>query len=151
MRCAERSLQLQNVGYQKQETSEKEHSEQHVCHLQPRTHSIMNSAKCMNGTGWRYNPWKYISITILWKKGGICAWEPQRSKTFFSFSFEYANKLINLPSKNHLHNLGAAARANCEDFNSEHHQQQLINSCTLKPNCTCPKCQVNFCRIRSYI
>lgn len=33
MRCPERSLQLQNMGYQKQETSEKEHSEQHVCHF----------------------------------------------------------------------------------------------------------------------
>lgn len=35
MRRLERSLQLQNVGYQKQETSEKEHLEQHVCHFQP--------------------------------------------------------------------------------------------------------------------
>lgn len=54
---------------------------------------------------------------------------------FFPLSFEYASWLINFPSKNHLHNLGAAARASCEDFYSKHHQQQLINSHILNPNC----------------
>lgn len=150
MQHPEHSLQLQNVGYQTQETSEREHSEQHVWHFQPRTHSIMNSTKCMNGTGWQYSSWKHISITILWKRRGMGAREPQRGKAG-SFSFGYANKLIHFPSKNHLHDLGAAARAGCEDFHSKHHQQQPINRHIFKWNCTFPKHQVHFSHATSYI
>lgn len=149
MRCPERSLQLQNMGYQKQETSEKEHSEQHVCHF--------SAANAFDYELCKMYEWYRLMVQSLEvhihsnpmeKKEGCM---PENHKEARLFSFEYANKLINSPSKNHLHNLGATARASCEDFNSKQHQQQLINSHILKPNCTCQKCQVHFSCINSYI